>query len=109
MRIASADGMSYQHLKDRTFTFAVDAIRIVRPLLNDPLGRHLVGQVIRSSSSVAANYESASKAQSRAAFASKVAIVGVVREARELTSIAMASAQTARGRRKPTPHQAQSE
>ena len=117
--------MRYQHLKDRTFQFAVDAFKAARPLLHDPLGRHLASQVIRSSSSVAANYDSASNAQSRAAFAAKVSVVGeeasesalwfrlfvaldlisvdratpLIREARELTSIAMASAQTARGRR----------
>lgn len=125
--------MSYQHLKDRTFRFAVDSIKAARPLLADQLGRHLVGQVVRSSSSVAANYDAASNAQSRPAFASKVAVVAeeasetglwfrlfvaldlmpaeralpLIREARELTSIAVASAQTARGRRKtPTPHSA---
>jgi four helix bundle protein len=124
--------MGYQHLKDRTFRFAADSIKTVRPLLQDPLGRHMAGQIIRSSTSVAANYEAASNAQSRAAFASKVAIVGeeasetafwfrlfvslglvspevaepLIREARELTSIAVASAQTARGRRRPPTPQA---
>ncbi len=117
--------MGYEHLKRRTFRFAVDAIRTARPLLHDPLGRHLVGQVIRSSSSVGANYDAACNARSRADFAAKVSIVAeeasetgfwfrlfvalellegeraepIVTEARELASIATASAQTARGRR----------
>jgi four helix bundle protein len=123
--------MGYEHLKRRTFRFAVDAIRTARPLLHDPLGRHLVGQVIRSSSSVGANYDAACNARSRADFAAKVSIVAeeasetgfwfrlfvalellahegaepIVTEARELASIATASAQTAKGRRHPPAHQ----
>lgn len=127
--------MGYDHLKRRTFKFAVDSINAGRPLLRDPLGRLLVGQAVRSSSSVGANYEAACNARSRADFASKVSIVAeeasetgywfrlfvaldlleavkaepIVKEAGELAAIATASAQTARGRRTaPAPFRAES-
>jgi four helix bundle protein len=114
--------MRHDNLRDRTFTFAVATIKAIRPLINDPLGRHLVGQAIRSSAAVASNYRSACHARSRPDFASKVSIVAeeaaetsvwvrlfvalgllsdsaaqpLVRESEELTAIAVASAQTAR-------------
>jgi len=44
-------------------------------LRDDSLGRHIGRQLIRSSTSVAANYRSACISQSKAAFLSKVGIV----------------------------------
>lgn len=120
--VCSACRMRHDNLRDRTFSYAVATIKAVRPLINDPLGRHLVGQAIRSSAAVASNYRSACHARSRPDFASKVSIVAeeaaetsvwlrlfvalglvadstvqpMVSESEELTAIAIASAQTAR-------------
>ena len=44
-------------------------------LPNSILGRHVQGQLIRSSTSVAANYRAACIAQSKASFISKLSIV----------------------------------
>jgi four helix bundle protein len=76
-------GMRHDNLRDRTFNYAVATIKAIRPLLNYPLGRHLVGQPIRSSASVASNYRSACHAKSRRDFASKISIVA--EEAAETT------------------------
>ena len=67
--------MRHDNLRERTFRYAVASIRTVRPLIGDPLGRHLVGQVVRSSAAVASNYSSACHAKSRPDFAAKVSIV----------------------------------
>jgi four helix bundle protein len=114
--------MRHDNLRDRTFNYAVATIKAVRPLINDPLGRPLVGQPLRSSAAVASNYRSACHARSRRDFASKISIVAeeaaetsvwlrlfialdlladsvaqpMVMEGEELTAIAIASAQTAR-------------
>lgn len=115
-------GMAYENLKDRTFQFAVRCIKVARPLIDDPLGRHLVGQVVRSSGGVASNYLAACHAKSRADFAAKITVVAeeasetemwfrlfvaidlmpahevtaLIQEGAELTAIAVASAKTAR-------------
>jgi len=44
-------------------------------LPNTPLGKHIRGQLIRCSTSVAANYRAACLAQSKASFISKISIV----------------------------------
>ncbi|WP_319231953.1 four helix bundle protein [Draconibacterium orientale] len=62
-------------LKLRTKSFCIDCIRLAESLPNTYLGKHIQGQLIRSSSSVAANYRAAKLAQSTAAFVSKISIV----------------------------------
>ena len=62
-------------LKQRTKRFCVDCIRLTEHLPDTYLGKHIKGQLIRSSSSVAANYRAAKLAQSTAAFVSKISIV----------------------------------
>jgi four helix bundle protein len=90
--------------------------------VSDPLGRHLVGQVVRSGGGVASNYLAACHAKSRPDFAAKITVVAeeasetamwfrlfvevdllpaseakpLIQEGLELTSIAVASAKTAR-------------
>ncbi len=116
--------MKNQELKDRTKRFALRTIRMTdslpRKMAADVLGR----QVLRSATSVAANYRSACRARSRADFISKMGIVeeeadetglwleliaeaGLLpggklaelqREAGELTAIAVSSIRTARAR-----------
>ena len=91
-------------------------------LPNTRLGNHLQGQLIRCSTSVASNYRAACIAQSKASFISKLSIVveeadesffwlefivaekllknhllePLLREAKELTAIFVASRKTAR-------------
>jgi four helix bundle protein len=119
--------MPHDNLRARTFQYSVACIKAARPLLADPLGRLLVGQVVRSGGGVGANYSSACHAKSRPDFASKISTVAEeaaeaafwfqlfvavdllaettagppMTEGRELASIATASARTARRRRRP--------
>jgi len=62
-------------LKARTKDFAHRCVKLAVALPETPLGRHVHAQLIRSSTSVAANYRAACVAQSRAAFISKLSIV----------------------------------
>jgi len=62
-------------LKARTKTFALNIIRLVKSLPEDRIGRVLGNQILRSGTSVAANYRSACKARSKADFISKITIV----------------------------------
>jgi four helix bundle protein len=116
--------MKNEELKERTKRFALRIIRMTeslpRQMSADVLGR----QVLRSATSVAANYRAACRAKSRADFISKVGTVeeeadetgfwlelisgsGMLpagklnelqREAGELTAIAVASIRTSRRR-----------
>jgi four helix bundle protein len=116
--------MKDSELKTRTKQFALRTIRMVESLPRT-LGAEVLGrQVLRSATSVAANYRSACRAKSRADFISKMGtveeeadesglwfellgeshIIAVSRvadllsEANELTAIAVASIRTARSR-----------
>jgi four helix bundle protein len=62
-------------LKARTKVFALNIIKLVKMLPDDRTGRVLGNQIIRSGTSVAANYRSACKARSKADFISKITIV----------------------------------
>ena len=62
-------------LKKRTKQFALRCIKLSDALPNTPLGRHVKGQIIRSSTSVVANYRAACLAQSKAGFIAKLSIV----------------------------------
>jgi four helix bundle protein len=64
-----------EELKLRTKRFALDVITLCSRLPQTRETRHAVGQVIRSSSSTAANYRSACRAKSKADFISKLATV----------------------------------
>jgi len=120
--------MKNEELKERTKRFALRVIRMTeslpRKMAADVLGR----QLLRSATSVAANYRAACRAKSRADFISKMGtveeeadesgfwieligeaglmastkLVGLHEEANELTAIAVASIRTARrGRNTP--------
>jgi four helix bundle protein len=69
--------MNSNELKDRCLRFAVAAYKFGRPLLRTVETRHVGLQLIRSSSSVAANYRSACLARTRAEWIAKI---GLVRE-----------------------------
>ena len=114
--------MDSEELRKRTKEFAHRCIKVAMALPDTPLGRHVRGQLIRCSTSVASNYRAACIAQSRASFISKISILleeadesyfwlefiideglltkdlvsPMLKEAAELTSIFMASRKTAR-------------
>ena len=67
--------MNSAELKQRTKTFAHSCVKLAHELPNIAAGKHLAGQLIRSSTSVAANYRSACLAQSKKSFAAKISIV----------------------------------
>ena len=62
-------------LKSRTKQFAVRIVKMFRALPRTPDARILGRQVIRSGTSVAANYRAATRARSKAEFTSKLPIV----------------------------------
>jgi len=62
-------------LKNRTKKFALDVIGLCAGLPHIPETRHAIDQLIRSSSSVAANYRSACRGKSKADFIAKLGIV----------------------------------
>ena len=110
-------------LKDRTKLFALAVIRLCRVLPRSQEGTVITRQLLRSSTSVGANYRAVCRARSNPDFVSKLGIMleeaderlfwlellidsGVaqpeataplLREANELVSIFMASLRTAKG------------
>ncbi|MEA1896666.1 MAG: four helix bundle protein [Bacteroidota bacterium] len=67
--------MKERDLKLRTKKFAHDCVKIAILFPKSSLGKHLQGQLIRCSTSVAANYRAACIAQSKKGFISKLSIV----------------------------------
>ena len=114
--------MTKEELKERTKKFALVIIKLVEELPNTNVGRTISNQIIRSGTSVAANYRAACRARSNADFISKINIVEeecdetlfwlevivesnllkkekllyLLKEADELTAIFTASGKTAR-------------
>jgi len=112
-------------LKNRTKQFAHRCVKLAVALPQTYLGRHIQGQLIRCSTSVAANYRATCIAQSKASFLSKLSIVleeadesyfwlefiidenmmekqqvlPLLKEAGELTAIFISSRKTARQKR----------
>ncbi len=110
-------------MKERTKAFALRIIRLTSSLSKDLVGRRLGDQLLRSGTSVAANYRAACRARSKADFISKLGVVeeeadecalwmellsegGIVPtrrltklmdEANQLTAIVVASRKTSRG------------
>jgi four helix bundle protein len=62
-------------LKARTKQFALRVIKLVDALARTIQGRAIANQIIRSATSVAANYGAACRARSRAEFIAKIGIV----------------------------------
>ena len=116
--------MRSEELKRRTKDFAVRVVKMFRRLPKTTEARIIGRQVIRSGTSVAANYRAACRARSRAEFAAKLGVVleeadetvlwfeilveaeivsrprmnALLREANELLAIFGASVHTARSR-----------
>jgi four helix bundle protein len=62
-------------LKARTKTFALRVMKLVDAMLRTIQGRAIANQIIRSATSVAANYRGACRARSRAEFIAKLGVV----------------------------------
>ncbi len=116
--------MDEKTLKQRTKEFAHRCVKLCMALPETYLGRHIKGQLIRCSTSVASNYRAACIAQSKASFVSKLSIVleevdesnfwldfiideqllgeervlPLLNEAEQLTAIFISSRKTARSR-----------
>ena len=67
--------MNPDDLKRRSKQFAHRCVKLACSLPENSLGRHIQNQLIRCSTSVAANYRAVCVAQSKPAFAAKLAIV----------------------------------
>jgi four helix bundle protein len=116
---------TYEHLKERTKQFAIAVIRVVQAMSRNWIFEILGRQLVRSATSVGANYRGACRAKSKADFISKISIVeeeadetqywlellqalgalpeakvtALHREASELTAIFTASRRTAKQQR----------
>src|SRR5258708_10433501 len=67
--------MTTVELKTRTKDCALRVGRLVDALPNTAKGRTIANQIIRSATSVAANYRAACRARSRAEFIAKIGVV----------------------------------
>jgi four helix bundle protein len=114
--------MTKEELKKRTKLFALMIIRLVDEIPNTRAGNAIANQLIRSGTSIGANYRSACRGRSTADFISKITVVEeecdesvywlelieesnlmpmerlklITREANELTAIFTATGKTAR-------------
>jgi four helix bundle protein len=70
-----------ENLSDRLLNFGASIVRLTLLLSKTVAGRHIAGQILRSSTSCGANYEEARGAESRADFTHKMQIV--LKELRE--------------------------
>ncbi|HXG39029.1 MAG TPA: four helix bundle protein [Bacteroidota bacterium] len=64
--------MNPEDLKKRTKAFAIRVVQFVESLPNDKTGNIIGNQLLRSGTSVGANYRAACRAKSRAHFISKL-------------------------------------
>lgn len=62
-------------LRDRTKRFALRVMRLVDAMPKTITGRAIASQIVRSGTSVAANYRAAQRARSRKEFVAKLGIV----------------------------------
>jgi four helix bundle protein len=67
--------MTTDELKARTKQFALRVVRLVDALPNTVKGRVIANQIMRSATSIAANYRAACRARSRAEFIAKLGVV----------------------------------
>ena len=115
--------MTEKKLLQRRKTFALRIIKLVNALPNNTAGRAIGNQLIRSGTSVAANYRAACRGRSKAEFISKLGtveeeadesclwleliieselmeeklVINLLKEARKITAIMAASKMSARG------------
>ncbi|HRH58266.1 MAG TPA: four helix bundle protein [Chitinophagales bacterium] len=67
--------MEKSELKNRTKRFGINTIKFVDELPNSRANNHIAGQLIRSSTSVGANYRAALRGKSNADFLNKIKII----------------------------------
>src|SRR5437660_10678139 len=67
--------MNKQELQNRTKAFALRVLKLVDALPRTAAGRAISNQLVRSATSVGANYRAACRARSRPEFASKLGTV----------------------------------
>ena len=67
--------MDQSELKKRTKQFSLRVIKLVNALSNNSVGRTIGNQLLRSGTSVGANYRAACRARSKAEFIAKLGIV----------------------------------
>ena len=67
--------MDRDELIKRTKVFAHRCVKLATALPETPLGKHIRGQLIKCSTSVAANYRATCLSQSKASFIAKISIV----------------------------------
>ncbi len=67
--------MDAEEMKKRTKQFAIDCGYLVLSLTSNPINKNYGNQLIRSSSSVGANYRATRRAKSRADFINKYKII----------------------------------
>ncbi len=90
--------MTQDELKTRTKKFAIRVINLVNALPKTTVGRAIGNQLIRSGTSVGANYRAVCRARSTKEFISKLGIV--IEESDELTAIFVSSVKTAKSKSK---------
>ena len=116
--------MNAQKLIKKNKQFAIEAVKLAETLPNSKLSNHIRGQLIRCSTSVAANYRATRLSQTKADFIAKLSIVieeadeadfwidfglefslfekekalKIMKEAKELTSIYIATRNTMRNK-----------
>jgi four helix bundle protein len=73
-RVADA-AMSVEDFRKRTFEFGIRVVRLVQALAKTDAGHVIGNQLLRSGTSVDANYRAAARARSRAEFVAKMGIV----------------------------------
>jgi four helix bundle protein len=72
--MADADNEPPYDLGERTTVFAENAVRFARRIVVDPVTRPLISQLVRCSTSVAANYAEADEADSRKEFRYRIGV-----------------------------------
>ncbi|HEY3661263.1 MAG TPA: four helix bundle protein [Candidatus Udaeobacter sp.] len=73
--VESENAVRKADLKARTKEFALRVMKLIDALARTIQGRTIAKQIIRSGTSVAANYRAACRARSRAEFISKIGVV----------------------------------
>ena len=80
-QIPNAKHQSRYDLEERTARFGENVIDMVRSFRKDTVNRPLIGQVIRSATSIGANYAEADDTQTRKDFRHRIGVC--LREAKE--------------------------
>ncbi len=72
--MTDADHLHPYDLGERTTVFAENAVRFARRIVVDPVTRPLISQLVRCSTSVAADYAEADEADSRKEFRYRIGV-----------------------------------